>query len=333
MKLAFFYDQSEIVRASVGSVWEAILFGLILSVLILYFFLKNWGTTLVATLVIPVTVLVTLLAMKIAGLTFNLMTLGGIAAAIGLVIDDAIVVVEAIHTKRTAGKPRLEAIRTGIGEILRPLVGSTLTPVVVFIPLAFLEGITGVFFRALALTMVVALLTSLALAVTLTPSLAAWLLRSREDEPVGRHEEHGGPLLQRVIGVYEKAVRAALKRPRADRSPSAPASSSWRSSFTPKLESEFLPPMDEGGFRHRLLHASRDEPGGDPPPAAAGGEDPADGPGARQLFAPHRGEAGPVHRRAEHRRFSCQAEKQTAAGKPRTSSRNCGGASTPSCRA
>ncbi len=213
MKLAFFYDQSEIVRASVGSVWEAILFGLILSVVILYFFLKNWGTTLVATLVIPVTVLVTLLAMKIAGLTFNLMTLGGIAAAIGLVIDDAIVVVEAIHTKRTAGKPRLEAIRTGIGEILRPLVGSTLTPVVVFIPLAFLEGITGVFFRALALTMVVALLTSLALAVTLTPSLAAWLLRARENEPVGRHGEHGGPLLQRVIGAYEKGVRAALKRP------------------------------------------------------------------------------------------------------------------------
>ncbi|MGZ4886646.1 MAG: efflux RND transporter permease subunit, partial [Candidatus Aminicenantales bacterium] len=213
MKLAFFYDQSEIVRSSVESVWEAILFGLILSVVILYFFLKNWGTTLVATLVIPVTVLVTLLAMKTAGLTFNLMTLGGIAAAIGLVIDDAIVVVEAIHTKRTAGKPRLEAIRDGIGEILRPLVGSTLTPVVVFIPLAFLEGITGVFFRALALTMVVALLTSLVLAVSLTPSLAAWLLRSRTGEPVGPHGEHGGPLLLRVIGIYEKGVRFALRRP------------------------------------------------------------------------------------------------------------------------
>ena len=193
MKLAFFYDQSEIVRASVESVWEAILFGLVLSVVILYLFLKNWGTTLVATLVIPVTVLITLLAMKIAGLTFNLMTLGGIAAAIGLVIDDAIVVVEAIHSKRMSGKPRLEAVRDGLGEILRPLVGSTLTPVVVFIPLAFLDGITGVFFRALALTMVVALLTSLVLAVTLTPSLAAWLLRSRKNEPVGPDEAHGGP--------------------------------------------------------------------------------------------------------------------------------------------
>jgi CzcA family heavy metal efflux pump len=247
MKLAFFYDQSEIVRASVESVWEAILFGLILSVVILYFFLKNWGTTLVATLVIPVTVLVTLLAMKIAGLTFNLMTLGGIAAAIGLVIDDAIVVVEAIHTKRKSGRDRLTAIREAISEIFRPLVGSTLTPVVVFIPLAFLEGITGVFFRALALTMVVALLTSLVLAVTLTPSLAAWLLRTRKNEPDGLHEEHGGPLLQRVIGVYETGVRAALKR-------------RWLTIgvcagvlllailLYKGLESEFLPPMDEGGF-------------------------------------------------------------------------------------
>ena len=167
-------------RASVASVWEAIIFGLILSVFILYFFLKNWGTTLVATLVIPVTVLVTVLAMKLAGLSFNLMTLGGIAAAIGLVIDDAIVVVEAIHSKRVAGLGRMDAIRTAIGEIFRPLLGSTLTPVVVFIPLAFLEGITGVFFRALALTMVVSLLTSLVLAITLTPSLAAWLIRYDE---------------------------------------------------------------------------------------------------------------------------------------------------------
>jgi CzcA family heavy metal efflux pump len=247
MKLAFFYDQSEIVRASVQSVWEAIFFGLILSVAILYLFLKNWGTTLVATLVIPVTVLVTLLSMKVAGLTFNLMTLGGIAAAIGLVIDDAIVVVEAIHTKRTAGRPRLEAIREGIGEISRPLVGSTLTPVVVFIPLAFLEGITGVFFRALALTMVVALLTSLVLAMTLTPSLAAWLLRTRTDRPAGRHGEHGGPLLQRVIGIYETGVRVTLKRPRLTLGVCGLVILAAFFLYG-HLESEFLPPMDEGGF-------------------------------------------------------------------------------------
>jgi CzcA family heavy metal efflux pump len=247
LKLTFFYDQSLLVRASVQSVWEAIIFGLVLSVLILFFFLKNWRTTFVAILVIPVTVLMTLLAIKAAGLSFNLMTLGGIAAAIGLVIDDAIVVVEAIHTKRMSGRDRLTAIREAISEIFRPLVGSTLTPVVVFVPLAFLEGITGVFFRALALTMVVALLASLVLAVTLTPSLAAWFLRSRKEEPVPLHEEHGGPLLQRVIKIYETGVRAALKRPWLTIAVCA-AVLFLSVVLYRGLESEFLPPMDEGGF-------------------------------------------------------------------------------------
>jgi CzcA family heavy metal efflux pump len=247
LKLSFFYDQSLLVRASVKSVWEAIIFGLILSVLILYFFLKNWRTTFVAILVIPVTVLITLLSIKAAGLSFNLMTLGGIAAAIGLVIDDAIVVVEAIHTKRMSGRDRLTAIREAVSEIIRPLVGSTLTPVVVFVPLAFLEGITGVFFRALALTMVVALLTSLVLAVTLTPSLAAWLIRSRKGEPEGIHGEHGGPVLQRIVGIYETAVRAALKR-RGLTIIVCLCIILLAVFFYKRLESEFLPPMDEGGF-------------------------------------------------------------------------------------
>ena len=247
LKLSFFYDQSLLVRASVRSVWEAILFGLVLSVFILYFFLKDWRATFVAILVIPVTVLVTLVSIKAAEMSFNLMTLGGIAAAIGLVIDDAIVVVEAIHTKRMCGLERLTATREAISEIVRPLVGSTLTPIVVFIPLAFLEGVTGVFFRALALTMVVALLTSLVLAVTLTPSLAAWLIRSARGENPEACGETGGPLLRRVVAVYERAVRLALRH-------------RWLTLgaclvilvlggvIYKGLQSEFLPPMDEGGF-------------------------------------------------------------------------------------
>jgi len=247
MKLAFFYDQSLLVRSSVKSVWEAIFFGLILSVFILFFFLKNWGTTFVATLVIPVTVLTTLLSMKATGMSFNLMTLGGIAAAIGLVIDDAIVVVEAIHTKRTFGLGRLAAIQEAVSEIFRPLVGSTLTPVVVFIPLAFLEGITGVFFRALALTMVVSLLTSLVLAITLTPSLAGWLIRSRKDEQPHLQGEQGGFLLRRVIRIYENAVRAALGHRWVTLAACAVVLALGFFIYT-QLESEFLPPMDEGGF-------------------------------------------------------------------------------------
>jgi CzcA family heavy metal efflux pump len=247
MKLAFFYDQSEIVRASVASVWEAILFGLILSVFILFFFLKHWDTTLVATLVIPVTVLITLLSMKLAGLTFNLMTLGGIAAAIGLVIDDAIVVVEAIHTKLLTGMDRLKAVQSAIDEIFRPLVGSTLTPVVVFIPLAFLEGITGVFFRALALTMVVSLLMSLLLAVTLTPSLATWLIRSRKTENSPAPKDLVGPWLRKIIEIYETGVRWALRHGWSTLGVCGLVLLAGIFLYT-RLDSEFLPPMDEGGF-------------------------------------------------------------------------------------
>src|SRR5487761_2360733 len=180
MHLAFFYDQSLFVSDSVGSVRDAIIFGLILSVLILYFFLKNWGSVWTAVVTIPISVLITFVAMKLAGMSFNMMTLGGIAAAIGLIIDNAIIVVEAMCFKIAAGRPRLVGIQEAVGEILVALIGSTLTPVVVFIPLAFLTGVAGVFFRALALTMVVSLLTSLVLAITLTPSLAAWLIRERK---------------------------------------------------------------------------------------------------------------------------------------------------------
>jgi CzcA family heavy metal efflux pump len=249
MHMAYYYDQSSFVRGAVNSVWDAILFGLILSVVIIYLFLKNWGATLTAIVVIPVTVLITLVAMKLAGLSFNLMTLGGIAAAIGLVIDDAIVVVESIYAKVVTGLPRLDAIQGAIGEIFLPLVGSTLTPVVVFIPLTFLEGITGVFFRALALTMVVALLTSLVLAITLTPSLAAWFLRDRKKLEHGRESTgaEGGFLFTRVARIYENAVREALRQ-------------RWLTlgacvvvlllgvGIYQRLESEFLPAMDEGGF-------------------------------------------------------------------------------------
>ncbi len=249
MKLAYYYDQSLFVRESVKSVWDAILFGLILSVVIIFLFLKHWGTTLTAIVVIPVTVLITLVAMKLTGLSFNLMTLGGIAAAIGLVIDDAIVVVEAIYAKIATGLPRLEAVQAAIGEIFQPLVGSTLTPVVVFIPLAFLDGITGVFFRALALTMVVALLTSLALAITLTPSLATWIIRGHEHLEHGHapRSAEGGFVLTRLIRGYEVAVRATLRHRWLTLAACGLVLLLGAGIYL-RLESEFLPPMDEGGF-------------------------------------------------------------------------------------
>ena len=246
MKLAFFYDQSLFVREGVRSVWESILIGLALSVLVLYLFLRSVSSTFVAAAVIPVTVLVTLVGMRIFHMSFNLMTLGGIASAIGMVIDDAIVVVEAIHAKVLAGHSPSEAIRLVTREVGLPLVGSTLTPVVVFIPLAFLDGVPGVFFRALALTMVSALLTSLALAVTFTPALAALLIRRREGQTQDELAQ-GGPVLRLVIAVYEWVVRRALRYWGLALACMALVIVAGVVLYN-RLETDFLPKLEEGAF-------------------------------------------------------------------------------------
>ena len=240
-RLAFFYDQSSFVRDSIGNVWDAVLFGLALSVIILYLFLRNWGSVWTAVVTIPISVLITFVAMKLAGMSFNMMTLGGIAASIGLIIDNAIVVVEAMCHSIARGGPRLEGIYQGIGEVLTALIGSTLTPVVVFLPLIFLTGIAGVFFRALGLSMVVALLVSLLLALTLTPSLAAWMIRGRAPS------EEGGFILQRILRLYDRSARWALRHTGVTLLCCGliliGAIFVYR-----HLETGFLPNFDEGGF-------------------------------------------------------------------------------------
>src|SRR3984885_6132094 len=177
VKVQTFYDQSTLVRDSINSVRDAILIGLILAAIILVLFLRDWGSSLVAALVIPATIAITLIAMRLMGQGFNLMTLGGLAAAVGLVIDDAIVVVENIVMHRDSGQSRSDAIRSALREIRIPLVGSTITPIVVFLPLISITGVTGTFFRALAITVGTSLLTSLFLALTWTPTLSHYLLR------------------------------------------------------------------------------------------------------------------------------------------------------------
>ena len=214
VRVAAYYDQSLLVRDSIRSVRDSILVGLLLSVVILYVFLRNWGTTFVAILVIPVTVLVTFLAMGLARLSFDLMTLGGVAAAIGLVIDDAIVVVENIYTHMSRGQSRREAVQSAVSEITVPIIGSTITPVVVFLPLTLLTGVTGVFFRSLALTMVVALITSLVLALAFTPVLAERFVKARPEDALGPDEEEQthGRVLGAIIRRYESILSVALDK-------------------------------------------------------------------------------------------------------------------------
>jgi len=263
IKLQPFYDQSEIVTESIKSVRDAILIGVVLASLIMVLFLRDWGASIVAVLVIPATVVITFIVLKVLNQTFNLMTLGGLAAAIGLVIDDAIVVVENVALHRDAGQRRLEAIRSALGEITTPLVYSTITPIVVFVPLIATTGVTGVFFRALAITVGVSLLTSLALALSWTPTLSQYFIHEKKKDqqaaqPPAENLSEAEKLLaaeessltggfRKVVDFYERWLRFALDRPR------------WIAIFGvvlvaasylcyKGLGTDLLPAMDEGGF-------------------------------------------------------------------------------------
>ena len=257
-----FYDQSGIVEDSIRSVRDAILLGLVLSAIVLVVFLRDWGSSIVAGLVIPVTVFVTFVALKLLGQSFNLMTLGGLAAAVGLVIDDAIVVVENIVLHRDAGEGRIEAIQSALSEITVPLVGSTLTPIVVFVPLISMTGVNGTFFRALAVTMCAALLASLVLALTWTPTLSLYLLRREDAQGSGAanqdmdqevrklmaaEESSMKGFFGRIIEFYERWLRRALEHPRVLLGGAAMLIAVCAGCFL-LLGSDLLPEMDEGGF-------------------------------------------------------------------------------------
>ncbi len=258
-----FYDQSGIVQDSIKSVRDAILLGLLLSGIVLVVFLRDWGSSVVAGLVIPVTIFITFIVLKLLGQSFNLMTLGGLAAAVGLVIDDAIVVVENIVLHRDAGEGKIQAVQSALSEITVPLVGSTLTPIVVFLPLISMTGVNGTFFRALAVTMCAALLTSLVLALTWTPTLSLFLLRREKTEGAGTaanedmdqeirklmaaEESSMKGFFGRIIEFYERWLRRALEHPRALLGGAVLLIVVSFGCFY-LLGSDLLPEMDEGGF-------------------------------------------------------------------------------------
>ena len=255
-----FYDQSTIVHDSISSVRDAVLIGILLSSIILVLFLRDWGTSLVAGLVIPITLFVTFIVLKMTNQSFNLMTLGGLAAAVGLVIDDAIVVLENIVLHRDAGQNRFQAIQSALRELTVPLIGSTITPIVVFLPLISITGVTGTFFRALAITMTVALGTSLLLALTWTPTLSLYLVRRKETATptsdsagpdaaalLAAEEAHLSGFFGRIVEFYARIMRAIMKRPWVLVASSilVVALSFLCYNF---LGTDFLPAMDEGGF-------------------------------------------------------------------------------------
>jgi multidrug efflux pump subunit AcrB len=207
--LVKWYDQTQLVSSSVAAVQEGIVIGLLLAGLVVLYFLRNWRATLVTMIIVPMAVTTTALLLYVLGMSFNMMTLGGLAASIGLLIDDVIVMIEQIA--RRAGTPGLanpqSAVLEAAKEFLKPLTGSSLATIVIFIPLAFLSGVTGAFFRYLSLTMAVALIISYLLTAFIAPILA----RSMIDFQKWQDPSHEKPGAMRRI--HARMLDAALGKP------------------------------------------------------------------------------------------------------------------------
>jgi CzcA family heavy metal efflux pump len=246
VRLEAVYDQAALVRDSIGSVRDAMLIGGALAVLVLLAFLGEWRTTVAASLTLPLAVLITLLGLALAGDSLNLMSLGGLAVAIGLVIDDAVVVVENIERRLALhpDEPPADVIRRATDEMLGPVAGSTLTTVVVFVPLGLLQGVVGEFFRSFALALATAVLLSLVLAMTLIPVIVAhWAARpegagsgARRRLPLAGLEARYGRAVAWLLGHRRAALAAAL------------VLVIGAVGLTRVTGTGFLPEMDEGGF-------------------------------------------------------------------------------------
>jgi len=242
------YDQALLVRDAVRSVRDAMLIGAALAVIVLLAFLRHGRITAISATSIPLTLAITVFVMRLLGQTFNLMTLGAMAIAIGLVIDDAVVITENIARHLRLTPDRALAIRSAVQELIWPVTTSTLTTVVVFLPLGLLQGVVGQFFAALATTLTVAVLVSLLLALTIIPLLAEQLVTAHEVEPA-----RAGPLARAQAALdslgprYESALSATLRHTRriviAALVLVLVGIGLWR-----VVETGFLPEMDEGAF-------------------------------------------------------------------------------------
>jgi CzcA family heavy metal efflux pump len=241
LHLSLVYDLAEFVESAIGNVRDAILIGGLLAVVILFLFLREGRTTLIAATTLPLSVIATFFFLKIFGGTLNLMSLGGLAIAIGLIIDDAVVVIENIYRHLGLGESPAQAAELGTRELLGPVVGSTATTLVVFLPLGLLKGVVGEFFTALCLTLGVSVLLSLLFALTLIPLLSQRFLGHEA------HRTSSARFIEPVNRAYEKAVRWALHRRKTVAAGAMLSVLACVLMFY-WLETGFLPEMDEGGY-------------------------------------------------------------------------------------
>jgi CzcA family heavy metal efflux pump len=234
------YDQGLLVTTAIANVRDAIVIGGFFSVLILLMFLKSLRATIIAALSIPLSLVITFVFLHLTGDTLNLMSLGGLAVAIGLIIDDTVVVIENIARHLAEGQTGDAAVDRASKEISGAVIGSTLTTILVFLPLAFVRGVIGQFFQSLSLALTVALLVSMVVSLTIIPVLAARFLGRRAMPTTG-------PIYNFLAGGYEGMLRVGLRFPRWTilLSLLAVVPLWW---LATNLDSGLMPEMDEGAF-------------------------------------------------------------------------------------
>ncbi|UZW56747.1 efflux RND transporter permease subunit [Sphingobium sp. JS3065] len=240
-----FYDQSELVAGAASAVRDAILLGAFLAGLVLFLFLRSWRLMVITAALLPAVLAATCLALLVLGMSFNMMTLGGMAAAVGLIVDDAVVMLEHLMRRmQEAPASTKPSLLDAAAEMARPLFGSTAATIVVFLPLAFITGVTGGFFKALAVTMTAALIVSLLYARYALPLVASRWLTMRDVEAA----EKADGFMGRIGDGYDRAAHRALVRPGVFVGVGAAilllvGTFSWT-----HVQSGFMPKMDEGGF-------------------------------------------------------------------------------------
>lgn len=240
-----FYDQSELVVGAANAVRDAILLGAVLAGIVLFLFLRSIRLMIVTALMLPAVLAATCLILFALGMSFNMMTLGGMAAAVGLVVDDAVVMLEHMMRRMQEGRAKdARGLLAAASEMGRPLVGSTCATIIVFLPLAFISGVTGGFFKALAITIVAALLVSLLYARFVVPLLSAYWLRDKDAEAA----ERAGGFMGKLASIYDSAGLRVSRRPGLFAGVVAGALAIAGLLAWSHVPSGFMPNMDEGGF-------------------------------------------------------------------------------------
>lgn len=243
VQISNWYDQSELIISSSNSVSHAVLFGVFMASLVILIFLKNLKITLIALITVPTVLATTALLLYIMGMSFNIMTLGGMAAAVGLIIDDMIVMIEHIIRRQQDGfGNKLERVMQAVAEITQPLAGSSAATIIIFVPLGFLSGVTGAFFKALSVTMAASLVISLLVAWLAVPLLGLFLLKQKDMKHTPTDLQKKG-----TYPFYSWIMRIILPRPWLILGIILPFLALGWLGYN-QVGSGFLPRIDEGGF-------------------------------------------------------------------------------------